>query len=66
MTSLRQQASQTDQVLRQMRSQVDDLTAALETKDAQNLVLRSRLQEVDQQLEQMRREAELSVRERER
>ena len=49
-----------------MRSQVDDLTAALEARDAQNLVLRSRLQEVDQQVEQMRREAEQSVRERER
>ena len=38
--SLRQQASHTDQLLRQMRSEVDDLTTALEARDSQNQVLR--------------------------
>lgn len=63
---MRQQASQTDKLLRQMRSEVDDLTATLEAKDTQNQVLRSELQGLSEQLEEMRRGAELSVKERER
>lgn len=65
-STLRQQASQTDKLLRQMRSEVDDLTATLEAKDTQNQVLRSELQGLSEQLEEMRRGAELSVKERER
>ena len=64
--SLRQQASHTDQLLRQMRSEVDDLTTALEARDSQNQVLRSQLQQVDRQLEEMKQGAEESVWERER
>ena len=63
--SLRQQASHTDQLLRQMRSEVDDLTTALEARDSQNQVLRSQLQQVDRQLEEMKQGAEESVWERE-
>ena len=64
--SLRQQASHTDQLLRQMRNEVEDLTTALEARDSQNQVLRNQLQLVDRQLEEMKQGAEESVRERER
>lgn len=42
--------SQTDRTLRQLRSQVDDLTEALSAKDAQLAVLKIRLDEADQLL----------------
>lgn len=65
-TSLRHQASQTDTLLRQMRSEIDDLTAALDAREAQNSVLKNRLEEADRQLELLKREMEESVKERER
>lgn len=42
--------SQTDRTLRQLRSQVDDLTEALSAKDGQLAVLKIRLDEADQLL----------------
>lgn len=42
--------SQTDRMLRELRSQVDDLTEALSAKDGQLAVLKIRLDEADQLL----------------
>lgn len=42
--------SQTDRTLRELRSQVDDLTEALSAKDGQLAVLKIRLDEADQLL----------------
>lgn len=42
--------SQTNRTLRELRSQVDDLTEALSAKDAQLAVLKIRLDEADQLL----------------
>lgn len=42
--------SQTDRALRELRSQVDDLTEALSAKDGQLAVLKVRLDEADQLL----------------
>ncbi|CAJ1074778.1 golgin subfamily A member 5 [Xyrichtys novacula] len=42
--------SQTDRMLRELRSQVDDLTEALSAKDGQLAVLKIRLDEADQML----------------
>merc|ERR1719357_373729 len=42
--------SHTDRTLRQLRSQVDDLTEALSAKDGQLAVLKIRLDEADQLL----------------
>lgn len=41
---------QTDRMLRELRSQVDDLTEALSAKDGQLAVLKIRLDEADQLL----------------
>lgn len=42
--------SKSDQTVRQMRSQVDDLTEVISAKDAQLAVLKVRLDEADQLL----------------
>ncbi len=42
--------SQTDRMMRELRSQVDDLTEALSAKDGQLAVLKIRLDEADQLL----------------
>lgn len=42
--------SRTDRTVRELRSQVDDLTAALSAKDGQLAVLKIRLDEADQLL----------------
>lgn len=55
--SLRQQCSTLDQLLRRMRSQEDDLTAAVESRDSQIHILRTRLQESDDLLKVMKEEA---------
>lgn len=54
--SLRQQCSTLDQLLRRMRSQEDDLTAALEARDSQIHILRTRLEESDDLLKVMKEE----------
>lgn len=55
--SLRHQCSTLDQLIRRMRSQEDDLTAAVETRDSQIHILRTRLQESDDLLKIMKEEA---------
>ena len=54
--SLRQQCSTLDQLIRHMRSQEDDLTAAVEARDSQIHILRTRLQESDDLLKIMKEE----------
>ena len=52
--SLREQVSQSDHVIRQLRSHGDDLQALLEARDQQIVVLRSQLTEGDKTAEQLR------------
>ena len=53
--ALREQASRTDHMIRQLRSHDDDLRATLESKDSQITVLRARLSEADQKVEEQQR-----------
>ena len=52
--SLREQVSQSDHVIRQLRSHDDDLQALLEARDQQIAVLRTQLAEGDRTAEQLR------------
>ena len=52
--SLREQVSQSDHVIRQLRSHDDDLQALLEARDQQIVVLRTQLSEGDRTAEQLR------------
>ena len=47
-----------------MRSQEEDLTSALEARDSQIQVLRTRLQESDDNVKILKQQVELSVREK--
>ena len=63
--SLREQVSQSDHVIRQLRSHDDDLQALLEARDQQIAVLRAQLVEGDRTAEQLRINVSAAQRERE-
>ena len=63
--SLREQVSQSDHVIRQLRSHDDDLQALLEARDQQIGVLRAQLTEGDKTAEQLRIHVSAAQREKE-
>ena len=63
--SLREQVSQSDHVIRQLRSHDDDLQALLEARDQQIAVLRAQLAEGDRTAEQLRVHVSAAKREKE-
>ena len=63
--SLREQVSQSDHVIRQLRSHDDDLQALLEARDQQIAVLRAQLTEGDRTAEQLRANMSAAQREKE-
>lgn len=64
--ALREQASRTDHMIRQLRSHDEDLRASLEARDAQLSVLRARLTEADRRVEEQQRELMAAATEKER
>ena len=50
--------SQSDQIIRELRSRESDLTEALSTKDAQLGILRVRLEEADKELSEKKKTVE--------
>ena len=54
--ALREQASRTDHMIRQLRSHDEDLRATLDSRDSQITVLRTRLSEADQRVEEQQRQ----------
>ena len=63
--SMREQVSQSDHVIRQLRSHDDDLQALLDARDQQIAVLRTQLAEGDRTAEQLRIHVSASQREKE-
>ena len=63
--SLREQVSQSDHVIRQLRSHDDDLQALLEARDQQIAILRAQLAEGDRTAEQLRVHVSSAQREKE-
>ncbi len=53
--ALREQASRTDHMIRQLRSHNEDLQASLEARDSQISILRARLSEADRKVEEQQR-----------
>ncbi len=64
--ALRDQASRTDHMIRQLRSHNEDLQASLEARDSQISVLRARLSEADRKVEDQQRQLAASDNEKER
>lgn len=54
--ALREQASRTDHMIRQLRSHDEDLQASLEARDSQIGVLRARLSEADRKVEEQQKQ----------
>ena len=64
--ALREQASRSDHMIRQLRSHEEDLQAALDARDSQIQVLRTRLAEADSDIEGLRQRTTNYQKERER
>lgn len=64
--ALREQASRTDHMIRQLRSHNEDLQASVEARDSQIQVLRTRLSEADVTVESQQRKVETLTSEKER